>query len=707
MSNQQAILLKKQQGIIYADGTFFDIVGQQWLAGNPATALKDANKVVLTDERARTYFPGLSLSQIIGKQVIYNDSIATTVSGIVKAQTENTDLGFHDIISMATVLNNNGLKKHLSIDNWGMINGSQQLYVKLAPGITVQNIEKQLAVLNKKYVIKHKNFDSAFKLEPLADLHFNSDYHILGGRMANRSVLYSLLIVASFLLLLGCINFINLSTAHAAHRAKEIGVRKTMGSSKLQLITQFLSETGLIAILATLLSIVLTPFLLKAFSNLIPPDLHFNLIKQPDVIIFLLLLIIVVSLLSGFYPSWVLSQYSPVLVLKNQAHANTGKTRKVWLRKSLTMFQFLIAQVFIMGTFIVAKQIHYTLNKDLGFKKDAIVDFDTPYFTKQPNSRFVLFDRIKSLPGVEMASLGGNTPASDNYSTGEINYKDGKKEIQNDVQFKYGDTNYLKLFHIKILAGRNTLPGDTVKEGVINETYAHILGFTDVRKAVGQNLDWNGVKLPIVGVVADFNMQSLHQPIKPMLFSVALSNCYSIHIALKPQNEAGTAWQSTIGQVQKAYKEIYPAEDFEYAFYDDTIGKFYQAEQNISKLLAWATGLAILISCLGLLGLVIYTTNQRTKEIGIRKVLGASVTNIVSILSTDFVKLVLVSFIIALPIAWYAMHKWLQNFAYRTAINWWVFALSGLLMVLIAAVTLSFQTIRAAVANPAQSLKNE
>ncbi len=706
INSAQSLTLKKQKNVVFADDSYFRLISYQWLAGSSAEALKDPFKVVLTETRAKLYFPDLSANQVIGKQVVYNDSIRTTVSGIVKDQVANTDLIYQDFISTATI-SNSGLKSNYKLNDWGMTSGSSQLLIKLAPATTVSQVENQLIAINNKYVKKRKGFQSAFKLQPLSDVHFNSLYNNPGHQVANKPTLYSLLAVAGFLLLLGCINFINLSTAHSAQRAKEIGIRKTMGSSKTQLIFQFLSETFLITILAAALSLILVPVLLKVFADFIPKDLHFSFFHQPDLIVFLILLVITVSILSGFYPSWILSRYNPILVLKNQAYANTGKTRNAWVRKSLTVFQFLIAQVFIMGTFIVAKQIHYNLNKDMGFKKEAIIDLSTPWNDKHPANRFVLMNELRAIPGIEMLSLGGNTPATDSYSTGQLSFKDGKKEIQTDVYFKYGDTNYLKLYHIKLLAGNNVHTSDTVKELVINEKYAHILGFTNPKNAVGQTLDWNGVKLPVVGVMYDFNQESLHEAIKPLVFASATSNSDEIHIALKPENEAGTGWKTTIAAMQKAYDKVYPGEDIDYEFYDETIAKFYKSEQHISSLLGWATGLAIFISCLGLLGLVIYTTNLRTKEIGIRKVLGASVAHIVAILSTDFVKLVLISFIIASPIAWYGMNQWLQNYAYRTTVNWWLFALSGVLMVLIALATLSFQTIRAAIASPVNSLKNE
>lgn len=709
LGDKQPLVFKKASDVAFADDHYFSFFPfYKWLAGNPTNALKDIYKVVLTESRAKQYFPGLDLAQIVGRQVTYNDSVVTTVSGIVKDPTETTDLRFKEFISYPTV-SNTGLKNMIS-DDWGNITSSFQFLVELQKGTTPAQVEKKLVDLRKKYTPKEEQTSSnatVHRLQPLSDIHFNNDYDNFDGRIAHKPTLYGLMLVAIFLLLLGCINFINLTTAQATQRAKEIGIRKTVGSSRRQLIIQFLSETFLLTLVSTILSLALTPWLLKIFSDFIPPGLHFNIIQQPGLILFLVALIMVVSFCSGFYPALVLSGFRPVLVLKNQVYSNTGKTRRAWLRKSLTVSQFVIAEVFIMATLIVGKQIHYSLNKDLGFKKDAIVTFWTPWnFYKPDTKRFVLEDKLHSIPGIEMISLGSESPASSSTNTSTMRYKDGKKDIQTDVQTKNGDTNYLKLYHLKLLAGRNVMQSDTPKELVINETYARILGFNDPNKAIGAMIG-DEKKLPVVGVMADFHQKSLHTPIKPLAFRSALKSSYVFHIALAQSNAGAVEWKNTISKIESAYKEIYPDDDFNYKFFDESIAEFYKSEQNISRLLQWATGLAILISCLGMLGLVMYTTNLRTKEIGVRKVLGASVANIVTILSKDFVRLVIIAFIIASPVAWWSMTKWLQNFAYRTELSWWLFAASGMLIIIIALLTLSFQTIRAARANPVKSLRTE
>jgi putative ABC transport system permease protein len=705
-SNEKPLVIKRQSGLALVDKSYFKLVPYQWLAGSMQTALEEPLRVVLTAERARAYFPSITYTDMIGKQVIYDDSIVTTVSGIVNELSQNTDFIFKEFISQATI-SATGWRSNYSWNNWGNINGGSQLIVKLRPNAAPKNIQSQIQSFETKYNKIDKNSLRTYQLQPFDDIHFNTLYSTFGDHTAHKPTLYGLLIVAAFLLLLGCINFINLTTAHSSQRAKEIGVRKTLGSSAKQLIFQFLSETFLLTFISLIISILITPFLLKVFKDFIPADLHFDLLHQPYLIVFGLLLTFVVALLAGIYPALVLSRFKPVSVLKNQSYSAGSSGRKAILRKGLTLSQFLIAQIFTMATLIAVKQIHFMMNKDMGFKKDAIINVYTPFLWnrsgKQDTRRMLLLNEIKKMPGVQLASLAGGPPAENGWSSDEFKYNDGKKELVTEVNMKNGDSNYLKLYQIKILAGRNIRASDTTNEYVINETYMHILGFQNPDEVLNKRIN----NMPIIGVMSDFNQESLHSPIKPMVFSSEMGNSWELHIAMKQNDAQGNSWKATIASIGKAYKEIFPESDFSYEFLDESIAKFYKSEQDVSGLLKWATGLAIFISCMGLLGLVMFTTNQRTKEIGVRKVLGASVGQIVSILSKDFLRLVLIASVIAVPLTWWAMNKWLENFAFKTTVSWWVFVLSAVFMMLVALFTLGFQTIRAASANPVESLRTE
>jgi putative ABC transport system permease protein len=710
------VRFKNEQNVVLAAPDFFKIFNYKWLAGSPDHSLNDPNQVVLTSDQAKKYFPTLSYNQMIGKVVTY-DTLKTTVTGIVQTLTQNTDLTFRDFISYGTgtAVANKALVEQLGLTQWENTNSASQLFIKLSAKASPSIIEKQLNAIHLKESptkVTDKGNSHTFALQPLSDLHFNENYGAFDftGRMANKTTLYCLLALAVFILLLGCINFINLTTAQAAQRAKEIGIRKTMGSNRQQLIIQFLSETFFITLIAVIISVGLTPVILTLFADFIPKGVKADFL-QPYLLLFLLSLTVAVSFASGFYPAVVLSGYKPVMVLKNQVSANSSQTRHAWLRKSLTVTQFVIAQFFIMATLLVSKQIYYALHKDLGFKKDAIVIVQTPYKNRKASSNQVLFNTLRAMPQVEMVSAGGAPPSSGNTNSTQITYVDGKKEIKTEVELKYGDENYIPLYQIKMLAGRSLRPGDTSKGVVINNTYAKVLGFRNPHEAIGKTFaQFNNHKnLEIVGVAADFYQKSLRAPIKPIAIFIGTRTFQTgtFHIALKPQTAGGDEWKTALAVFGKTWKEVYPDDDFEYHFYDENIAKFYENEKHTSTLLTWATGLSIFISCLGLLGLAIYTTTQRTKEIGVRKVLGASVVQIVTLLSTELIWLILLAFVLVTPMAWWAMNKWMETFADRTTISWWIFVLSGGGMLLAAVITSSFQTVKAAVTNPVNSLRSE
>jgi putative ABC transport system permease protein len=703
------LTFKSQDHVVFAEGSYFKMLPYKWLAGSPQTAMQGTGKVVISETRAKLYFPSLSYPEIIGQKIIYDDTMVTQVSGIVAdlKQQGNTDFNFEEFISLPTILNNYGIRAKFNWDQWGSTTSDQQLYVVLSSGAKPAFVETGLKKIfedNSGADAKKNNYTWAYHLQTLDDIHFNNQYGDFGIPLANKSTLISLILVAVFLLALGSINFINLSTAQASQRAKEIGIRKTMGSLKSQLILQFLSETFINTLFASILSFALTPVLLKLFSDFIPQGLQFSL-NDPFLILFLVVLVIAVSLLAGFYPAAVLSSAKPIQVLKNQASQGTTRTRGAWIRQTLTVAQFIIAQAFIMGTFLVAKQIRFMLDKDLGFSKEAILSFNMPYADTSVSKRYFLLNELKQIPGISLSSLGNDVPSSYGWWTTILEYNSGKKPLRTVVELKAGDTNYLKLFSIPLLAGRYLHPSDTTREILINENLMSLMGVQNPRDAIGKMVKLDDKMVPVVGVMKDFHAHPLSYKIAPMVFCQNIGNSHEMIVSLKP--EQMNNWKEVIAKIKTVFIKTYPLENFDYSFFDEDIANAYGEQQNISSLLKWATGLTVFISCLGLLGLVIYTTNNRVKEIGVRKVLGASVTQIVSILSKDFIKLVAIAFFIATPLAWWALHKWLDDFAFKTEISWWVFVISGLGMIAIALITLSVQTIRAAMANPVNSLRSE
>ncbi|PSR55129.1 hypothetical protein AHMF7605_17265 [Adhaeribacter arboris] len=694
------------QNYVITDPQYFAIFRYDWLAGNPQTSLQEPYQVVLSEKQAYKYFGKLKPAACLGKVLTYldgQDTLTVTVAGVVRDWQQNTDLHFTDFISLASAQNPKW-KDRLGLEKWGSTDSNSQLFIKLAPNTNPDQIAKQFPALINRHLPKDEyNNKRAFLLQPLSDIHFNAEYGGNYVRLAHRPTLYALMGVAVFLLLIAAINFINLATAQSVQRAKEIGVRKVLGSSQSSLVSQFLSETLVLTLAAVLLAGLLTNPIIIAFTAYLPAGLHLPLF-EPAILLFLAGITGVTTLLAGFYPALVLSATAPIQSLKGQISAAT--TRKAYLRKTLIVFQFAISQVFILGTLVVGTQINYMRHQDMGFQQDEIVTFETDW-RDQSKRKLVLLDKIRQIPEVDQVSLSNLTPAHSNSNTTTLSYFDGKKEISLNVHNKSGDENFIHLYGIKLLAGRNIQGSDTLREVLINQTYAQALGFKQAGEAVGHFLLLDKQKLPIVGVVADFHVQSLHNPMEPTF--IGSENKYSRTISLKllTKGRSAAAVKATLAKIEKEFQALYPAQKINYAFFDETIAHFYDNEQKIATIMRWATGLAILISCLGLLGLVAFTITQRTKEIGIRKVLGASVTSIVSLLSQDFLKLVLLANVVAWPLAWWAMHQWLQGFAYRAPLSWGLFALAGISAILIALLAISFQAIKAAVANPVKSLRTE
>lgn len=706
---ERPLVFKQQKHIVFTDENYFRMISYEWLAGSPNTSLLQPYQVVLTESSANLYFPNLSMEDVVGRKLYFGDTLGTTVTGIVKDLPYNTDFTFKLFISRSTF--GKTTLNPVSLTDWGTVIGLSQLFVKLGPGVHFDKVESEIATLIKKHGINsddNSQSQTIYKLQPLSDLHFNHLYGNIFGydEIAHKPTIYGLLAIAVLILALACMNFINLTTAQSSRRAKEIGIRKTIGSSRSQLVTQFLSETFVLTLIATLLSVLITPFLLKVFAGFLPKGFHFGIASLPALLGVGSLVVIAVGFLSGFYPAMVLSSYRPALVLQGHGN-NSGGNRRAILRKTLTISQFVIAQVFVIANLLVSKQINFVLHKDLGFKKDAIVYFYTSFYDTTRQHKLILLEKLKSIPGISLVSLSGDAPFSNNGWTEVMKYQDGKKDIETELDIKYADTNYCRLYQIKLLAGKKLPYSDTIKDLLINETYAHILGFQDPWQAVGKSVELNGNKKDIVGVIADFHQKSLHSPIRPLAITSQLYTEGFISVALESQTPGDNSWKAILANMQKTWKSVYPDDEFNYKFQDEEIAKSYKSEQEMATLLNWATGISVFISFLGLLGLVVHSTNQRTKEIGIRKVIGASVRQIILLLSADLLKLIGIAFLIAVPIGWWSSHAWLNNFAYRTNLGIEIFLVTGLIMGAIAFTILFTQTFKAASANLVTSLKVE
>ncbi len=704
------LTFKTPEFVIYANDDYFRTLDYTWLAGTQKEALSAPNTVVLSEARAQTYFPNQELSSLIGKTLVYNDTISALVTGIVANFTERTDMVFEEFLSLKTA-DLQDMTSAVSDAHWHNTNSASQLFVKLIPSASKMAVQKVLDGISKEHEEKELvaiGRSNSFYMQPLSDLHFDSNYNTFDfdDQRASLSVLRNLGLVALFLLLLGCINFINLNTAQASQRAKEIGIRKTLGSSKKQLIFQFLGETLLLTMGAGALSLVLANGLLGIFSDYIPAGVDLSLYYDVLPILGIVTLLLIVTLLSGFYPALILSGYKPISVLKIEG---VKADQRSGLRKYLTIFQFSIAQIFIIATLLVGKQLHYVMKKDMGFNTDAIAYFYTPWSDPAPEKKERFITEMEALPLIAEVALGGNPPASFSTHSMGVLFQQGDQEVNSDLQLIYGDADYFNIYGLRLLAGRLPL-NDTIREYVVNQTYLKQLGIENPESIIGKTFKADDENHPIVGVMQDFHQRSLKTKIEPMAFTGDTNGSRRSQfrvVSFKLSTENSTQWPETIAQIESIWNGIYPASDFEHRFMEDTIERFYAQERKISVLLRWATGLAILISCLGLLGLVMYTTQRRIKEIGIRKVLGASLLQLNMLLCKEFLMVVGVAFLIAIPIAWLGMHNWLQDFAFKTNMSWWVFVGSGLAMLVIALLIISIRTIAAARVNPVKSLRSE
>jgi ABC-type antimicrobial peptide transport system permease subunit len=503
-NNKPAGIFKKQENIAFVDSNYFRIFPHEWLSGNANTSLQNPYSLVLNESCAKLYFPGIPVNNLIGKTVVFSDTVRTTITGIIKDLKANSDFKFIAYISLSTISSSN-LKPLYNWGEWNSTNSISQLIVKLLPGVRPAQINKQLTAIFKEHNADPEDSKAIHRLQPLSDVHTNTGFE----GSVNKSTVNNLILLGLFLLLLGAINFINLSTAHAAERAKEIGIRKTLGSKKIQLIWQFLSETFLLTLCTAVLSVMITPLLIKAFTGFIPEGLRFNyFLSQPSVWFFLFLLIIVVSVIAGLYPAFILTKFKPVSVLKNSVINNSGSSRSAWLRKSLIVFQFVIAQVFIIGMMVVDKQIHYSMQKDMGFRKSAIINFFVPFDFQNPNNKkFILKDELRKIPEIQNVSLANQSPAFNGQMSTGISYKEKGKEVKLDVDSRDGDTAYLNVYNIKLIAGRNITASDTANELLINETLAKQLGFKHPEDAINHFVTFGNTPLPIVGVMKLLTMK--------------------------------------------------------------------------------------------------------------------------------------------------------------------------------------------------------
>jgi len=694
---------KEDKGVFFTGPSFFKMFDFPLLAGSYAS-LKDPNNVLLTKEIAEKYFGdwktaiGKTINLEAGGSLFSHGIDVLKVSGILAAIPANTDFQLKLVVAFGTGITGDMAK---NTDWEDRTNADFGCYVLLPPNISVDNFNQQLRAYSAK-VESPEDKDSHI-IQPLSAVHFDTQTGDYSNKTINHELLNVLWLIAAFILLIACVNFINLSTAQAVNRAKEVGVRKVLGSSKSQLQIQFNIETFLIVTSAVMLAAVITILALPSLNQLLELSLSFNILNNPAIILFLLAVTIVVTALAGFYPSIVLSRFNPVNALKSKSTANTAKG--ISLRRGLVVFQFIIAQALIIGTLIIVKQMNYFMNQPLGFDKDAIVNVPFRVDSLRLSRLDYLKNQLLSVNGVQAVSFSSNTPvedANDMWSTFKFDH--AIKEADFKAITKFADNEYVPAYKLQLIAGRNLQPSKMAREFLVNESFVKSLGLKKPEDILNKEISiWGDrIKCPVVGVLKDFNDRSFRHDVAPLLITTDNVMYSQAGIKLDTKNLS-----STLQSVKKIFGQTFPDFVYQYKFLDDKIANFYKQENQLAQLYKIFAAIAIFLSCLGLYGLASFMAVQRIKEVGIRKVLGATAGNIVYLFSKEFIILISIAFVIAVPIAWYYMHGWLQDYPYRIDLSWWIFIVGGLASVLIALATISFHAIKAAIANPVESLRSE
>ncbi|MCE7067008.1 ABC transporter permease [Dyadobacter sp. CY326] len=698
----------REDRLAYADGSFFTLFTFPLLYGNVQSAVSQPNTIALAASRAKKYF---GTEKALGKTLTVNNQFGKTlytVTAVYADMPENSDLEFDAILSLQTLAN----PANLNGNGWARLDGFDGSYVtnffQLTENSSYSSLEKKINTLKQKLDSEDKG---KLVLQPMSALHLGSSMDDANETSGSLSFVYLLTGIAILILVIAWFNYINLSTAASLKRAKEVGVRKVVGAGKFQLITQFLGESFLLNIIGFGVALLLVSAVQKNFNDFTQKNFSLaGLLANPSWIAAAVLLVSG-AFLSGSYVAFSVTSLQPIQILKGASGIKLGSGKDNWLRKVLVVMQFSVSVILIIATLVLYKQLQFMQNKDLGFKAEQRLVINGPQLGDEKmlaTSSTMLDDQVSALPYVKNLSHTGIVPG--NYysfnASGIVKLGDKPDNAKKSYAMGIIDDRYLSVFQIGLVAGRNF----TVREAeqaweksgklMINESAARQLGFESPQKAAGAMISW-GQTFEVVGVVKDYNHQGLQKAVDPIIFMPRRSGGRLV-LQLSTAN-----MQKQLRELEELYKAAYPGNPFEYYFVDQKYNEQYKTEQQYSQVFALASMLAIFIACLGLFGLATFMTEQRTKEIGIRKVLGASIAGILALVSKDFLRLVIISILIACPIAGYLMKNWLQDFAYQTEISWWMFVGSGVLVMLIALLTVGFQGLKAALTNPVKSLRNE
>ncbi len=670
---------------VYTDDSYFETFTYQWLEGNQENALATPNKVVLSRSVADKFFPN---GNAIGETIVFNKTNSFEVRGIVSDPPKNSDMPFDVIFSLAT------MQDRLDEGRWNSTSSDDQCYILMKAGDSPANYEARLEQFVDKYYDEEDT--DKYHLQPMSDLHFNENWGNYNYSTIGKPQILVLYVISIFLILTACVNFINLSTAVAMKRAREVGIRKVLGGTRNQLVVQFLSESFSIVLVSVLVALGLAELLIMYVNPFLDVVLDIDL-TNISFVGSLILVTILITLLAGFYPSIILSRFKPVLALKNLITAK--HSGKVSLRKGLVVFQFFVSQVFIIGTIVVLWQIDFIQKMDLGYKPDAVVNVRIP--EDDIEKKKTLRNEVLRIAGVENASISYSNPTSGSVSTSNFKIEEDAEDYYSAM--KYVDENYIDTYGIELIAGRNLMPSDTLRELIVNEKLLNYINHQGTpQDALGKQVSVWGRNVPIVGVVKDFHSASLQEDITPILLFSYIDAYRKIAIKVGLEN-----FDSVNPQIENAWKALYPEFDYDYEFLSKDLANFYESERKMAKIFTSFSIVAIVIGCLGLFGLASFMVNQKVKEIGVRKVLGASVSGILGRFSWSFFKLIGLAFILASPAAWFAMREWLAMYKYRIDLGPAVFMVGLAITLLLAVLAVGFKSVKAAAASPIDSLRDE
>ena len=692
-----------EENVIFADSLFFEVlnfkeVDDFWIAGNKETALDHPKQVILTQSKANEIF---GQQNPIGELLNIDNKTDVEVVGIVSDPPATSHLPFSMIISFSTL--NDDFLGGLDINSFNFT-ASGYSYVRLQEQQDTAIVEIALnSIVTRENASEHAD-NLKMSLQPISAIHFDPRFEENNpSYTVSPKYLTMLMLLGGFILLIACVNYINLSTSHAFTKSKEVGIKKTIGASKKQLFLHYMLETFTVTTIATAVGFIMVILLLPTVNTVLGKSLVVNLLLEPLFLLFLVLLLLVISFISGAYPALVLSGFNPIQALKNRA-ITPGKSSVVF-RKGLVVFQFATSIALIICTLVISRQMEYFQNKELGFNKEAVIEVRLPENDSIKREKFRSI--LETQPGIEEITFALGAPISGSGLGVSMTAPQLPATSEYTTKIIPSDGTYQDTYEMDMVAGRWFLPSEEKNIGsavVVNEALTRLLGFQDPEKALGQTIELglNSMRPTIVGVTKDFHSSSLHEDISPVALTPFPYFYYAAGIRIYPGN-----METTLSKIESAWRTVYPKNVYEMAFIDETLAKSYRQEKKDFQIFQAFSFISIFICCIGLYGLVSFLVISKTKEIGIRKVLGASISGIVMLLSRDFLKLILIALLIASPVAWYFMRDWLQDFAYRIDIGWEVFVTAGVFALFVAFLTVSYQAIKAAMSNPVKNLRTE